>query len=228
MAHVVVLVGRDRYGDPWHDHAATSDAVATLLRFDGHDVTVRSTFPDALTDDDAPDLLVVNSGRGPIDPVETPQWRAFHDRRAALVADGLPVLALHQAANTFGDDSRWAATIGGRWVDGTSWHPTIDEARFRVVDPGHPVTRGLDDVVALDERYADLVVAGDATVLLVADVTGDDGALGEHPVVWTAPGPGRVLYDALGHDVRSYASPGRCELLRREVAWLLGADGPGA
>ena len=32
----------------------------------------------------------------------------------------------------------------------------------------------------------------------------------------------RVVYDALGHDPRSYDSVGRCELLRREVVWLLG------
>ncbi|QHT58362.1 ThuA domain-containing protein [Cellulomonas sp. H30R-01] len=223
MAQVVVLVGRDRYGDPWHDHAATSDAVATLLRADGHDVTVRSVFPDALDDVDRPDLLVVNCGQGPLDPAHADAWRGFHDRREALVADGVAVLGLHQAANTFGDDPRWAATLGGRWDDDVSWHPPLGAARFRVVDAMHHVTHDLDDVDAVDERYADLLVADGAHVLLVADVTGDDGATRTHPVVWVAPGPGRALYDALGHDVRSYASPSRRTLLRREVAWLLDA-----
>ena len=40
-------------------------------------------------------------------------------------------------------------------------------------------------------------------------------------VVWVAPGPGRVLYDALGHDLRSYDSSSRLTLFRREVRWLL-------
>ena len=53
-------------------------------------------------------------------------------------------------------------------------------------------------------------------VLVVAD---HDGTA--HPVVWVAPGPGRIVYDALGHDVRSYDSPSRVDLLRREVRWLL-------
>ncbi|WP_343035381.1 ThuA domain-containing protein [Cellulomonas septica] len=223
VAQVVVLVGRDRYGDPWHDHAATSDAVATLLRADGHDVEVRSVFPDALDDVGRPDVLVVNCGQGPLDAADADAWRGFHDRRAALVDEGVAVLGLHQAANTFGDDPRWAATLGGRWVDDVSWHPPLGEARFRVVDTTHPVTHGLDDVDAVDERYADLRVADDAHVLLVADVADDAGATRAHPVVWVAAGPGRVLYDALGHDVRSYAFPSRRALLRREVAWLLDA-----
>jgi hypothetical protein len=29
-----------------------------------------------------------------------------------------------------------------------------------------------------------------------------------------------VIYDALGHDWRSFDSAGRMELLRREIAWL--------
>lgn len=223
MAQVVVLVGRDRYGDPWHDHAATSDAVATLLRAEGHDVRLRSVFPDALDDLERPDLLVVNCGQGPLHPDAADAWRGFHDRRAALVDDGVPVLGLHQAANTFGDDPRWAQALGGRWDDDVSWHPPLGDARFRVVDATHPVTDGLGDVVAVDEQYADLLVADDAHVLLVADVTGDDGATRAHPVVWVAAGPGRVVYDALGHDVRSYASTSRRALLRREVAWLLQA-----
>lgn len=223
MAQVVVLVGRDRYGDPWHDHAATSDAVATLLRAEGHDVAVRSVFPDALDGVDRPDLLVVNCGQGPLDPAAAEEWRGFHDRRAALVDGGTAVLGLHQAANTFNDDPRWAATLGGRWDDDVSWHPPLDEARFRVVDRAHPVTDGLDEVVAPDERYVDLVVSGDVRVLLVADVPDGDGATRPHPVVWVAGGAGRVVYDALGHDVRSYASPSRRALLRREVAWLLDA-----
>jgi len=206
-SHVVVLVGRGPYGDPWHDHAGTSDVIAQVLRADGHDVTVRSTFPDAL-DDVTPDLLVVNAGAGP----ETGEDHTrLHDRRDALVRAGTAVLAVHQAANTFGDDPRWAATIGGRWVEGTSWHPPIGPATFTVHD--HPATTGLEVVATHDERYCDLVVDDDVRVLLTTDVEGTT-----QPIAWTHGE--RVLYDALGHDVRAYG-PARCELLRREAAWLL-------
>lgn len=80
-------------------------------------------------------------------------------------------------------------------------------------------------MTADDERYADLQVAAGSRVLVVADVAPDEadphGTPGAHPVVWVAPGPGRVLYDALGHDTRSFASPDRRALLTAELTWLL-------
>jgi uncharacterized protein len=224
---VLVLVGRGRYGDTWHDHAAQADEVVRLLRADGHDVRVRSTFPTTLADlgDWVPALLVVTAGRAEDVTDADGEWRAFHDARHALVACGTAVLGLHQAANTFADDPRWAATLGGRWVEGRSWHPPHATATFRVVDDEHPVTGGLRAVTADDERYADLEVAPDSRVLVVADVSPDEadehGTPGAHPVVWQAPGPARVLYDALGHDVRSFASQDRRALLTAELAWLL-------
>ena len=76
---------------------------------------------------------------------------------------------------------------------------------------------GRSVIETTDEQYLDLRVDPASQALLVAE---HDGAM--HPVLWVAPGPGRVLYDALGHDVGAYDSAGRQELLRREVSWLLG------
>jgi len=210
----LVLAGRGRYGDPWHDHAATSHRVALELTAAGLDVDVRSTFPDALTDLTPADLLVVNAGRGTADDDDA-TWLPLHERVRDHTAAGGPVLALHQAANTFGDSPWWERVVGGRWVEGTSWHPPQAVATFDV-RPGHPLTDGLGPLVVDDERYTDLVVAPDAHVL----VTHDEGGA-THPVVWVAPG-GRAVYDALGHGVESYAAGARAALLRREARWLVG------
>jgi hypothetical protein len=44
---------------------------------------------------------------------------------------------------------------------------------------------------------------------------------GAHPLIWARTiGDSRVVYDALGHDVRSYESPEHVELLGRVVSWL--------
>jgi len=219
MPHALVLAGHGRYEDPWHDAAAISHRLAALLAADGVDTTVRGTFRDAL-DGIEPDLVVVAAGRGRPDPDfdgADEDWQPFHARLGSWVASGVPVLGLHQAANTFQDSPAWGALLGGRWVDGTSWHPPHGAATFRVVDAAHPICAGLTSVTADDERYLALQMVPDAQVLLVADHEGSS-----HPVVWVAPGPGRVVYDALGHDVRSYDSPSRVDLLRREVRWLLG------
>lgn len=227
MTTALLLVGHGRYEDPWHDLAATSHALAGLLAGVGLDVVVRGTFPDALDRAARPDLLVVDAGRGRSDAGydgDDAAWRAFHDRRAAWVAGGVPVLAVHQSANTFGDDPRWAAELGGRWVEGRSWHPEHGRAAFRVVDPAHPVADGLPGAVEVaDERYADLEVAPGNAVVVAADITRDEagerpGSAGAHPVVWTR---GRVVYSALGHDERPYADPSYRRLVTNATGWLL-------
>lgn len=223
----LVLVGRGRYEDPWHDHAAVAHEVARVLADGGLDVTVRGTFPGALdgvvTGAGGPELVVVVAGTGRTDPDfdgTDEDWSDFHAALDSLVGSGVPLLALHASANTFTDSPVWGRHLGGRWVPGVSMHPPIGEARFTVSDVQHPVTAGLGDVTAFDERYCDLEVDPASTVLLTTEHEGR-----EHPVVWVAPGPGRVLYDALGHDHRSFASASRRELLRREVAWLTAPPG---
>ncbi|GAA1849134.1 ThuA domain-containing protein [Myceligenerans crystallogenes] len=190
---IVVLAGRGRYEDPWHDHAATSHVVAELLGELG-DVAVRSTWRDALGDLDDAGLLVVNSGSGRVDPAfdgDDAAWAGFHERLAGWARGGGAILALHQAANTFADAPGFEEILGGRWIPGVSMHPPIGDAVFDVV-PGHPVTDGLgtggtaaggtvagrtaaggpgadaaaSSIAAFDERYCHLVVAETSRVLL--------------------------------------------------------------
>ncbi|ABS04341.1 ThuA domain-containing protein [Kineococcus radiotolerans] len=224
-ARALVLVGRGRYQDRWHDDAATGHVVAGALSDLGLRTQVRGTAPTALDDGEGFSLLVVVAGTGRADADwDGPDaaWAPFHDRLTALVTGGdLALLALHQAAGTFTDAPRWSALIGGRWVPEVSTHPPIGPAAFHpVAGEDHPVVAGLAAVEAFDERYCRLQPEPDARILLTTE---HDGV--RHPVGWQAGGPGRVLYDGLGHDVRSYESASRRDLLRREVTWLLGEHG---
>ncbi len=218
---VLVLAGRGRYEDPWHDHAGTSDVVAGLLRtLPGVRVEVRGLFPDAVRDLDAADLLVVNTGRGRPDPAfdgDDADWVPVHEHVARWCTSGGAVLALHQAANTFPDAPRWEEVLGGRWIPGESTHPPIGETVIAVRTDVHPVVAGLGDVAVFDERYCRLRTSPDATVLATAHHDGVD-----HPVAWVHERHGgRTVYDGLGHDVRSYDSRSRRELLLRSASWLL-------
>jgi hypothetical protein len=216
---ILILAGRGRYEDPWHDHAATSHVAAGILGDLGA-VEVRGLFRDALDDLDSVDLLVVNGGSGRRDPDfdgSDDDWLGFHARLADWARAGGAVLGLHQAANTFHDAPGWEAVLGGRWVPGESMHPPIGPARFDLTQ-GHPVTDGLGAVEAFDERYCRLRVAPGARVL--GATVDDDGA--EQPALWVNEAHGgRSVYSALGHDVRSFASDGHQELLRRSASWLL-------
>lgn len=144
----LVLVGRGRYEDPWHDHAAVAHEVVKVLADGGLDVTVRGTFPGALDDvvtaAGGPELVVVVAGTGRTDPDldgTDEDWSDFHAALDSLVGSGVPILALHASANTFTDSPVWARHLGGRWVPGVSMHAPIGEARFTVADL-HPVTAG--------------------------------------------------------------------------------------
>ncbi|MBN1171149.1 MAG: ThuA domain-containing protein [Micromonosporaceae bacterium] len=218
-ARILVLAGRGRYEDPWHDHPGTSARIATILaEQDGWGATVRGTFPDAFGDLAAFDLVVVNAGRGRVDPGfdgDDATWLPAHESLRDYVAAGGRVLGVHQSANAFTDSPYWRELLGGAWIPGVSWHPPLDEAVCAVVALNHPVVAGLAEVRALDERYCGLELRPGSTVLL----TQREGGVA-HPVAWLS-GAGRVGYDALGHDLRSYDSPSRIELLRREVGWLL-------
>ena len=99
-------------------------------------------------------------------------------------------------------------------------HPPIGDARVEITDPEHPVTAGLAPFTLVDERYCHLDRDPSTHVLLHHDHEGE-----RQPLVWALERDGtRAGYDALGHDVRAYASPERVDLLRREVRWLLGQD----
>ncbi|ACQ81548.1 conserved hypothetical protein [Beutenbergia cavernae DSM 12333] len=216
---IVVLAGTGRYADPWHDFPGTSEAIAGVLRKEGHAVEVRPTEPDAF-DLAGADLLVVNAGGGLHEDTGGTEWAAAHAALTTTLSIGMPVLGVHAAANTFTDVPAWHARLGGRWVVGTSMHPERGESRFDVVMPPHPIVAGLHTLhVADDERYSRLET--DPFVVPLLDHA-HDGL--RHVCAWVHDGAhGRAVYDGLGHGATSYDSPDRRELLLREVRWLLGA-----
>jgi uncharacterized protein len=223
---VTILSGSGRYQDEWHDFTATSVEVARALEPLGLEVAVRAFKPlGVLQDVPDADLLVVNSGSGEYHrtsdgPAEAwvEAFQALRDHRAA----GRPVLALHAASNTLDGLDEWPTWLGGRWDRERSMHPPIGQARVEVSDGDHPVTQGLAAFTLHDERYCHLDLHPGSRVLLHHEHEG-----GTQPLVWVRERDGaRVVYDALGHDVRSFASPARVDLLQREVRWLLGQDAP--
>ena len=113
---------------------------------------------------------------------------------------------------------RWPEILGGHWVRGTTMHPPLDEARIRLRPGPHPVAGDAVEIAVLDERYSYLDVRDDVEVLGEHTYEGS-----RHPMIWAREqGPGRIVYDGLGHDARSYDSPGHLALLGRAVTWLTG------
>jgi hypothetical protein len=211
----LVVSGAGAYVDPWHDFAATSARLASLLRHGGFTVDVTGEVEQALADPQGARLLVVNIGN----PAEPRPPEAMDRAAAGLarhLAEGRGLLGIHSSSTSLTGMRQWPEMLGGRWVRGRSMHPPRDESVVSVTGAEHPITDGLDDFTVVDERYSHLETRPDVTVLYEHRFEGRT-----HPLVWArTAGRGRVVYDALGHEVGSYDAPGHVALLARSVEWL--------
>ena len=102
-------------------------------------------------------------------------------------------------------------------------HPPFGEAEVHLIG-NHPVREGLDDFTVHDERYADLHLTD------VIEPIGEHVEEGvRHPLIWGRElGRSRLVYDALGHDTRSYESVGHRALIAQALAWLARVPAPTA
>jgi len=134
---------------------------------------------------------------------------------------GRGIFGVHTASICFDDWPRWRGILGGAWEWGRSGHPPFGPVEVRIVEPGHPLVRGLAGFALDDEVYGDLALEPDVVPLMQASATGADR--GAHPVLWTRNvGVGRVVYDALGHDAASMRHPVHARILARSALWALG------
>lgn len=138
------------------------------------------------------------------------------------VRGGKGLVAIHMS-NVMGDkqlvvgpdDEPFFDTLGNKYA---SHGPGAHSSRFMVQFVGgpHPVTAGLDDFELFDEHYEYDFHDGD--VLVLAERTRDDGE--RIPLLYVREfGEGRVVYLALGHDLRAWGEPGFQQLVRQAIAW---------
>lgn len=223
MTSALVVSGGGRFGDPWHPFAETSSALAAALAGRGCAVTV-SEDADAglatLGEGPLPSLLVVNIGWHGPDRFAEPATAGL----VAALDRGLPTLLVHSTLTAFPEWPLWRSIAGGGWTYGTTYHPDYAPGVV-LAEPGHPLTERLEQLAIEDERYTALTVEATSAVFLTHEEEGQ-----RHPIGWTRSwGRSPIVVDALGHDARSYAAPGRVTLLERELDWLLaGGQRPAA
>ncbi|MEI5584681.1 MULTISPECIES: ThuA domain-containing protein [unclassified Agromyces] len=225
----IILSGAGRYADPWHPYPETTARLASIVGEAGFEVEVRDDVDAALAalGDDVR-LLVVNAG----DPtVPSPEGAAPGPPSAAGAVDGtaleaaidrgIGILAMHSSASSLRDHPAFHRAIGGRWEDGISWHPPFGEARVHLIG-NHPVRDGLADFTLEDERYTGLRLHD-----VIEPIAEHEEGGFRHPLVWARElGRSRLVYDALGHDTRSYDSAEHRALIARAIEWLSHVPAP--
>lgn len=212
-----------------HDFPATSGALAEVLGEVGIRARVRTDVEQALTsldDPGGPGLVVLNLLRWSMQVERYAHLRdewslaLSDDARTALLAHlrrGGGLLAVHGASICFDDWPGWREVLGGVWDWDRSSHPPVDDEPVTVTMTGvqHPVVEGMTDFSVVDEVYGFLDLAPDVVALMTSEHGG-----AAHPLLWAREVQGgRVVYDALGHDLRSYASPEHRTLLQRAARW---------
>jgi uncharacterized protein len=216
MADIVIISGSGPYSDSWHRFPQTSGRLAEILRDLGHPTRVTEDVEAGLAEPGRCDVLVVNIGN-PTSPRPPDRIAAAGRGLTGHLEAGRGLLGVHVSATSLTEMVEWPTLLGGHWVHGRSMHPPQSLAAVQVRRGEHPIVEDLADFEVFDERYSYRETSPDVSVLYEHDFEGQ-----RHPLAWARQsGQGRVVYDGLGHDVRSYDSAAHVELLERSVRWLL-------
>jgi putative membrane-bound dehydrogenase-like protein len=153
------------------------------------------------------DALIVYAN---IDNIGPGQEKAVLD----YVAGGGGFVPLHCASYCFRNSAAYVALVGAQFSrHGTGTFDT------KVVDPDHPIMKGLEPFRTWDETYVHTKHNPKDRVVLQVRAEGD----GEEPWTWVrTQGKGRVFYTAYGHDARTWGHPGFHDLVERGIRWAAG------
>ena len=215
-------------GGIFHDFQASAEALSDVLAPLGIESRIEPDLDAGLASlaTNPVDLITVNALRWEMigekyDPYrESEAYSPPAETRAALanhLETGGALLGLHTASICFSDWPEWSQILGGRWVWGTSFHPPPE--RITVTPAERDGSYALPAFEVHDELYTDLTLEPGAEVLAYGRSEAMPNA---QPVLWRhTVGPGRVIYDALGHDSASLLHPPHATWLTESVAWAL-------
>ena len=140
--------------------------------------------------------------------------RISKDQERALVdyvEGGGGFVPLHCASFCFLNSPEYIALVGAQFEKhGTGQFETT------VVDPDHPIIKGLEPFRTWDETYVH--TKHNTTDRHVLQTRDDQN--GSEPWTWVrTQGKRRVFYTAYGHDARTWGHPGFHDLVERGIRW---------
>lgn len=211
---VLLLTGADHPAHVWRE---TTPVLATALRQDARS--------DVRVVEDAHFLDSSALGRYHVVVLHYMNWRtpapgvAARENLQRFVEKGGGLVLVHFACGTWLDWPGFEALAGRVWNPKRRGHDPRGPFRVEIVQPGHPIMRGLTAFDTDDELYTCL--DGNTPIDVLAQARSRvDGQ--DHPMAFVLNvGRGRVFHSPLGHDVKAF-TPATLELFRRGVAWAAG------
>lgn len=215
---VLVVTGEDYPGHKWRKTAPV--LLAKLNRDQRLLVDVLSDLT-SLEETDLEDYASVVLHFKNYDP-RVPGREAL-EKLDRYVKQGGGLVLLHFACGAFEEFKDEFEPLAGRvWIGqqpppGRHQHDPRGKFTVNIVEPDHPITRGMNDFETVDELYTCLEGETPITPIATA-VSKVDGK--EYPIAFVlSSGKGRVFHCVLGHDVKSLSAPGPAALIRRGTGW---------
>jgi type 1 glutamine amidotransferase len=143
---------------------------------------------------------------------------------------GKGFVVLHHAIASYQQWPEYSKIIGAHYYLQATNVDGVEKARstykhgmhftIHVVDPNHPVTKGVRDFEITDETYNLFDVAKDVHPLLTTDEPDSNKVIG-----WAKNyGPARVVYLQSGHDHTAYENPNYLQILKQAIRWTARRD----
>lgn len=190
-----------------HDSEKLAEILSQEYFNQGINITY-SNNPDDLTREDMAnyDGLILYANH---DSITAAQEKAL----LAYVRSGKGFIPLHSASYCFRNSPEVVALIGGQFKS-----HEYDSFPAVILQPQHPVMKGIPSFVTTDETYVHDKINKDMQVL-TERVEGDH----HEPYTWVRNyGEGRVFYTAYGHDEKTWRNPGFLDLVRNGILWAVG------
>jgi acyl-CoA thioesterase-1 len=147
-------------------------------------------------------------------------WMTPEQERAVVqfVEGGGAFLNLHNSMGLYPAGGPYLKLVGGRYIG----HGPLERFRVEVVDPNHPVTRGVHGFSVADEQHTPPYDS--AKVHLLLQNRSDEGKFAAAGWVYE-PGRGRLCHLANGHTREALLHPTYQLLMRNAVNWCLRQEG---
>lgn len=213
--HALVLIG-DRFHEPEHLRQGLEPVFQATGVNPHFTVDVRALNAETLG---KVQLLVIlrdgmNWPEGPSKPNLI--WMTPEQEKAVVdfAERGGAFLNLHNSMGVYPKDGPFLNLVGGRYIG----HGPLERFRVEIIDPNHPITKGVKPFFAADEQHTP---PNDAKVhVLLRNVNDDGSAVASAGWVYE-PGKGRLVHLASGHTREALLHPEYQKLMRNAVQWLM-------
>lgn len=213
---VVILTGDDHPAHLWRE---TGPDFAKLLRADPRLEVTISESPALLGSSvlgayDAVFLHFKNYGERI--PTAAPLWKNLEQ----YIQNGGGLVIAHFGCGALQEWNGYVKFAGRIWDPQKRGHDPYGSFLVRILESGHPVTKGLADFTTTDELYTCL--SGDSAIEVLAEATSKVDQSTQPMAFVLTPGKGRVFNSPLGHDLGALRARGVRDLYLNGTRWAAG------